>query len=651
MFLVRCCFLGLSLVACCQSAVAKPVNVVTFNVENLFDTIDDPTNPRDDTYLPRSVKDSRPGHAAKCDELNRSDFFRKQCKELDWSEAVYSAKLERIADVLLSLPALPDVIVIPETENRMVLEDLVSRHLGNVGFKIIQLDTSDKPESRGIDVGILTRLDVVDTPKAHVIDFGKDQALCGPTRDIVEAKLRLPDGDVLTVFGVHLPSGSNPFRCRVRAFKSLNDLSKQVAPGKLVLAAGDFNINCNETTSPAFERLLFRGNWYVSPVALVGCTAPGSSKFVDRINDNWHTWSFLDLILVRQELSPSKPSDKNWFADLGSLSTLVVHPEQVRVDENNKGYIAPRRFDPETQKGVSDHWPIGIRLLNRRDVAGLQPEIAEQSAPLAQAPKFVPQQTIETRRDLRWLRRSAEYAVIVQQSYRLAESNLTTLLQNHAPSEPWVVVMDADETILDNSQGEFRSLPKPADAEFNPGAWRQWVSEEKAGAIPGARAFLQRVISMGGKIAVITNRDHDQDHHTRKNLKAIGIDFPADELCVLGRSKADRYENNKKEWDQYGYRNDKDKRRRQVSLGQAERCWTNLSREADSEAAQAAWSRPYRLMMFVGDNIKDFPKVTSAAASNPITMQEISNNPRYIMLPNPTYGSSWEKLRERAVWE
>ena len=104
----------------------------------------------------------------------------------------------------------------------------------------------------------------------------------------------------------------------------------------------------------------------MSPVVTMGCTAPGSSKFVDHVMGHWNTWSFLDFILISKELSPSQPSTKNWFADLGSFQTIVVDSEQVMVDEDDKGYVEPRRYDVETGRGVSDHWPVGIRLLNRR---------------------------------------------------------------------------------------------------------------------------------------------------------------------------------------------------------------------------------------------------------------------------------------------
>lgn len=57
------------------------------------------------------------------------------------------------------------------------------------------------------------------------------------------------------------------------------------------------------------------------------------------------------------ELSPSRPSTKNWFADLGSFGTVNMHPEQVAVDREDKGYVDPRCFDPVTAREVRDHCP------------------------------------------------------------------------------------------------------------------------------------------------------------------------------------------------------------------------------------------------------------------------------------------------------
>jgi len=96
-----------------------------------------------------------------------------------------------------------------------------------------------------------------------------------------------------------------------------------------------------------------------------GCSAPGSSKNTDSLLYYSNTWSFLEAIFVSADLSPTIPSTKNWFAELGSFGTVVVHPEQVIVDEF--GHVRPRSFDPTSGRGVSDHWPVAIRLLPRRD--------------------------------------------------------------------------------------------------------------------------------------------------------------------------------------------------------------------------------------------------------------------------------------------
>ncbi len=55
------------------------------------------------------------------------------------------------------------------------------RDLATANYTVVQLDTSDKPDSRGIDVGMLTKLPLAGTPKAHAIDFGSATKECGKT--------------------------------------------------------------------------------------------------------------------------------------------------------------------------------------------------------------------------------------------------------------------------------------------------------------------------------------------------------------------------------------------------------------------------------------------------------------------------------------
>ncbi|WP_423069040.1 endonuclease/exonuclease/phosphatase family protein [Devosia sp. CN2-171] len=350
-----------------SSAHAAPLQVMSWNVENLFDTADDADNPQDDTYLPLAVKQQRgQAHIDHCNELNPGGgFFRDQCLQLDWSDAVYQTKLTRIIDVLFSMGSLPDILVLPETENKQVVDDLVAKLPAGSFPTVVALDSSDEPISRGIDVAIISKLPLVGSPIAHKVNFAGDSDECGATRDIVEATFALPNGDPLTVLGVHLPSQGNPQECRIRVFQQLSDISAGKGPGALVLTAGDFNFDCTELTSALYDRLTQRGNWYLSPVITASCNAPGSSKFLDGLT-SWNTWSYLDQILVSPGLSATQPSVMNWFADLGSFQTVVVHAQQIMVDKQDKGFVEPRRFDPKTGLGVTDHWPVLVRLLNRR---------------------------------------------------------------------------------------------------------------------------------------------------------------------------------------------------------------------------------------------------------------------------------------------
>jgi endonuclease/exonuclease/phosphatase family metal-dependent hydrolase len=349
---------------------AQSVTIMSFNAENLFDASDDLENPGENLYLPLALKQKRGRlHDIACDAYygGYPDFL-KQCKTLDWNEQVYARKLQRLAEVIGAVMPRPDVIVLQEVENRQVLEDLVSRHLTGDGYLVIQLDTSEKLHNRGIDVGILSRLDLAAAPTAYRVDFGDDGERCGfAVRDILAAPLKLPDGETLYVFGVHFSPGAQRLPCRLHAFRKLNNLASALPLGSLAVAAGDFNFNCVDAVSDAVVELLREGAWYASPLFTHGCSLAGSFRdYAVQINKAGQ-WSFLDMILVSPTLNPAMPTSRNWFADLGSFSTVVVHPEQVGVDAENRGYVFPQWFQPTTGHGVSDHFPVTIRLMPRRN--------------------------------------------------------------------------------------------------------------------------------------------------------------------------------------------------------------------------------------------------------------------------------------------
>ena len=58
------------------------ISVMAFNVENLFDTIDDPEK-NDETYIPLSQK--TPRMLAKCSGLAK-DHWRQSCRYTNWTQ-------------------------------------------------------------------------------------------------------------------------------------------------------------------------------------------------------------------------------------------------------------------------------------------------------------------------------------------------------------------------------------------------------------------------------------------------------------------------------------------------------------------------------------------------------------------------------------
>ena len=100
-------------------------------------------------------------------------------------------------------------------------------------------------------------------------------------------------------------------------------------------------------------------------------------------------------------------------------------------------------------------------------------------------------------REVQWFRTAAEYRALAIQTYRAAGERLRAL---EAPlvDGSWAVILDADETILDNSLFEKRIAE--TGETFTEEAWDRWVLEEAAPAIPGAVEFVALVRRLGGRV-------------------------------------------------------------------------------------------------------------------------------------------------------
>jgi predicted secreted acid phosphatase len=257
---------------------------------------------------------------------------------------------------------------------------------------------------------------------------------------------------------------------------------------------------------------------------------------------------------------------------------------------------------------LSDHCPVVAILDTGNDVPSL-PEAFKKSTAL------------------KWMQESAEYRALALATFAAARQRVEDIARNRRLDDaPWVVVMDADETILDNTQ--FQLEMQQRDLHYTRELWRAWVERRDAGAVPGAVAFFARVLALGGKIAIVTNRDADQLAATAENLRKLGFSTDAANVCVLGRPPKATFETPP-------YGNNKDARRLALREGKASACWDD---KPDPDALRS-WAQPQDLVMYVGDNVQDFPGVTQKAATAVPRLVSEHLGQDWFLLPNPIYGS------------
>jgi predicted secreted acid phosphatase/exonuclease III len=218
---------------------------------------------------------------------------------------------------------------------------------------------------------------------------------------------------------------------------------------------------------------------------------------------------------------------------------------------------------------------------------------------------------------VKWLTTSAEYRFMTEATYQSAIDTI----QNTDFGTGWTVVMDVDETILDNSA--YQVNLDLTGGSFTAESWDQWVMSKQAKLVPGSKAFIEAVIENGGTLSFVTNRNRELDEYTWDNLTATGLPINIDNTCLMGRADQDQ-----QAMGQDGIINDKDLRRLQVESGRAS-CFAPSQGRHDDFA-------PARIVMQVGDNIEDVRNVTQEHAD----VDELLNNrDTLILLPNPMYGS------------
>ena len=220
-----------------------------------------------------------------------------------------------------------------------------------------------------------------------------------------------------------------------------------------------------------------------------------------------------------------------------------------------------------------------------------------------------------------WSQTAIEHDLIYLQTYRDAQSRLLAALKDRdwnalasddrAPSGEHLkpaVVLDVDETVLDNSPYQARLVRD--GGEYNEADWAAWCKEERARALPGAVEFTQFAASHGVAVIYISNRAKDLDQATLANLRKAGLPVSGPEAFLGLGTVVEGCEQS----------------------GTEKGCRRQLV------------ARSHRVLMQFGDQIGDFLTVN---ANTPDGRRKAMApylgwiGTRWFVLPNATYGS-WE---------
>ncbi|MBK6264113.1 endonuclease/exonuclease/phosphatase family protein [Marivirga sp. S37H4] len=310
----------------------KPIGVVAFyNLENLFDTEDDPTI-SDEEFLPEGKN--------------------------EWTIERYQSKLENMAKVISSMTYGPDIVGLAEVENRKVLEDLVQT--GAMAPKKYQIVHFDSPDGRGIDVALIYRSDKFKPFHTKKIVFKDPDNPNFKTRDMLWVK-GLYAGDTLNVVVNHWPSrrgGKQEMRVMAAEILRKNiDSVQQINPEAKIILMGDFN---DDPTDKSVRKVL-RADGKIKKLEKGDLYNPSMKTFKDGFGTLYYkgAWNLFDQIIISKSLLEQN-SEKYHYID---NSFKVYAPEWMReADGENRG--APlRTFSYGVFKnGFSDHYPSFIVL-------------------------------------------------------------------------------------------------------------------------------------------------------------------------------------------------------------------------------------------------------------------------------------------------
>ncbi|MDD2594795.1 MAG: endonuclease/exonuclease/phosphatase family protein [Bacteroidales bacterium] len=316
--------------------------IMFYNLENLYDTIDDPKT-NDDEFTPTGAK--------------------------RWTQLKYHKKLENLSEVFSAVSSayggFPVVVGMSEVENTSVLKALASqRRMAGARYKVIHYESND---ARGVDVGLFYRPDkfklIGSEPVKLVLRSGREYI----GRDILAA-WGLLNGEMFCFYVCHFLSrrsgvdASAGFRrAGAETVRDHAIMMDQQFPGIKVVVMGDMN-DCPSDESLSVllraRRNIFsveQGD-YFNPFWALQDAGLGTSL-------HNHHWKLYDNIIVSRNMLETYE---------GVEGLRIVKVNQKHYAEIFKRNFMMKRGQPKRsysgnnyQNGYSDHLPVLIKLNDR----------------------------------------------------------------------------------------------------------------------------------------------------------------------------------------------------------------------------------------------------------------------------------------------
>lgn len=320
-----------------STMTTKEAVIAFYNVENLFDTLDNP-NTFDDDFTPEG--------------------------KLKWETTRYHKKLNDLAKVISSIDStgLPLVIGFCEVENKKVVEDLISTSSLKKGkYKIVH---QESPDARGIDVALVYQENFMKIVSSDIIRINIPELDNFKTRDILYVNGIADNDDTLHFFINHWSSRrggkkESEFK-RVFIAKKLRERVDQIFAKNInakIIIMGDMN------DEPVDNSIL-------SALKATGNRTPADKTelynlMFDKKQNGKGTysykgnWNMLDNIIVSQGLLSAKSGCMTGFESSGIFS-----PKWIQYDNPRIGSFTPNRTygGPNYYGGYSDHFPVYFKI-------------------------------------------------------------------------------------------------------------------------------------------------------------------------------------------------------------------------------------------------------------------------------------------------